>query len=277
MGSGTFTSTPATDGAYLKEERGSEGSWAGVRQGSITCRTGVRLFRISRRQNVALGVNKYLIQSMEVYMKVVGINGSPNKEGNTHAAISAVCEQLEKEGIACEIIHVGNKAVRGCVACHQCAKKRDEACALQGDDVNEWIQKIKEADGLILGSPVYFSAIAGTMKCFLDRAFFVASANGGMFRHKVGVSVVADRRAGGVPAYNQLNNYINYAEMFMPSSNYWNVAYGASSGEVLEDAEGMQILRVLGRNMAWLLKTKESSQFPLPEPERKILFNFIRP
>jgi multimeric flavodoxin WrbA len=213
---------------------------------------------------------------MEVHMKVVAINGSPKKDGNTFAAINAVCEQLAKENIECEVIHIGNKLVRGCVSCHQCAIKRNEECVLQGDDVNSWIQKIKEAEGLILGSPVYFSAIAGTMKCFLDRAFYVASSNDGLFRHKVGVCVVADRRAGGVSTYNQLNNYINYAEMFMPSSNYWNVAYGSSTGEVLLDAEGMQIMRVLGRNMAWLLRTKESSQFVLPESEKKVFFNFIR-
>ena len=209
-------------------------------------------------------------------MKVVAINGSPNKDGNTFAAINAVCEQLREENIECEIIHIGNKQVRGCISCHQCAIKHNEECVLQGDDINMWIQKIKEADGLILGSPVYFSAIAGTMKCFLDRVFYVASSNGGLFRHKVGVCVVADRRAGGVPTYNQLNNYINYAEMFMPSSNYWNVTYGTSSGEVLLDTEGMQIMRVLGKNMAWLLKTKECSTFDLPESERKVFFNFIR-
>jgi multimeric flavodoxin WrbA len=114
------------------------------------------------------------------------------------------------------------------------------------------------------------------MKCFLDRAFYVASANGGLFRHKVGACAVADRRAGGVSTYNQLNNYLAYAEMFMPSSNYWNVAYGTSSGEALLDTEGMQIMRVLGRNMAWLLKAKERSQLDLPESEKKVFFNFIR-
>ena len=209
-------------------------------------------------------------------MKVVAINGSPKKQGNTFAAISAVGEQLIKENIEVEILHVGNQPVRGCIACQQCAKNRNEQCVLGGDEVNAWIQKMKEADGLILGSPVYFSAIAGTMKCFLDRAFYVASSNGGLFRHKVGVSVVADRRAGGVTTYNQLNNYINYSQMFMPSSNYWNVTYGGAPGEVLQDEEGKQILRILGKNMAWLLKTKAASSIPLPEPEQKTLFNFIR-
>lgn len=209
-------------------------------------------------------------------MKVVAINGSPKEQGNTFAAIRAVCDQLEAEDIRCEIIHIGNKPIRGCTACGQCGKNRDEKCVLQGDAVNEWIQKIKEADGLILGSPVYFSAIAGTMKCFLDRAFFVASTNGGLFRHKIGVSVVADRRAGAVPTYNQLNNYINYAEMFMPSSNYWNVTYGTVPGDGVKDIEGVQIMRILGKNMAWLLRTKEASLISLPESEKKTMFNFIR-
>ena len=137
------------------------------------------------------------------------------------------------------------------MGCHQCARSKNEKCVFQGDEVNEIIQKMKEADGIILGSPVFFSGIAGTMKSFLDRAFYVSTANGGLFRHKVGISVVADRRAGGVPTYNQLNNYINYAEMFMPSSNYWNVMYGMKQGEVLQDLEGVQIMRVLAKNMAW--------------------------
>jgi len=209
-------------------------------------------------------------------MKVVAINGSPKEHGNTFTAISAVCEQLAAEDISCEIVHIGNKPIRGCMACGQCGKNRNGKCVLPGDEVNDCVQKIKDADGLILGSPVYYSAIAGTMKCFLDRAFYVAGANGGLFRHKVGVSVVADRRAGAVPTYNQLNNYINYAEMFMPSSNYWNVTFGMLPGEVTKDAEGMQIMRILGKNMAWLLKTKAASQIPLPESEKKNMFSFIR-
>jgi len=209
-------------------------------------------------------------------MKVVAINGSPHEGGNTFSALNAVCEQLALEKIECEIIHVGNKPIRGCISCRQCGVKRNEECVLADDGVNAVIQKIKDADGLILGSPVYFSAIAGTMKCFLDRAFYVASSNGGLFRHKVGVSVVADRRAGGVSTFNQLNNYINYAEMFMPSSNYWNVAFGTAPGEVLLDEEGMQIMRVLGKNMGWLLKTKEASAVALPEAEKKTFYSFIR-
>ncbi|MBU5308355.1 flavodoxin family protein [Clostridioides mangenotii] len=211
-------------------------------------------------------------------MKVVAFNGSPNKKGNTYNAIETVATELEKEGIEVEIVHVGNKLIRGCIACGGCSRNQNERCVLEKDEVNEWIQKMKEADGIILGSPVYYSAIAGTMKSFLDRAFFVATSNGGMFRHKVGASVVAVRRSGGIPVFDQLNNYINYSEMIMPTSNYWNVAYGTAPGEVMQDEEGMQIMRVLGKNMSWVMKLVESgkSQVKENEKEDKMFTNFIR-
>ncbi len=210
-------------------------------------------------------------------MKVVAFNGSPKKEGNTYHAIKLVADELEKEGIAVEIIHVGNKVIRGCMACNQCARNRDERC-IYDDEVNGWLQKMKEADGVVLGSPVHFSSIAGTMKSFIDRAFYVAGVNNGMLRHKVGASVVAVRRSGGVPTYNQLNNYINYSEMLMPSTNYWNVIHGARPGEALQDEEGVQIMRVLGKNMAWMLKLVENGadSVEAPESERKAYTNFIR-
>ncbi|OPJ56249.1 flavodoxin family protein [Alkalithermobacter paradoxus] len=210
-------------------------------------------------------------------MKVVAFNGSPREKGNTYHAIRIVADELEKEGIETEIIHVGNKLIRGCIACNQCIKNKDEKCAIQ-DDVNEWIQKMKHAQGIILGSPVHYSAIGGTMKGFLDRAFYVAGANNSMLRHKVGASVVAVRRSGGVTTFNQLNNYINYSEMIMPNSNYWNVIHGTRPGEALQDEEGVQIMRVLGKNMAWLMKLigngKESVE--KPEKEKKTYTNFIR-
>jgi multimeric flavodoxin WrbA len=211
-------------------------------------------------------------------MKVVAFNGSPNKEGNTYQAIKLVTNELEKEGIETEIIHVGNKTIRGCIACNQCVKNQNEQCVLPGDEVNGWIQKMKEADGIIFGSPVYFSAMGGTMKSFLDRAFYVVDVNGGILRHKVGTSVVAVRRAGGIPTFNQLNNYINYAEMLMPTSNYWSVINGTSPGEALQDKEGVQIMRVLGKNMVWIMKLVENGKGKVeaPEKERKIMMNFIR-
>ena len=137
--------------------------------------------------------NKYKQEDNK--MKVIAFNGSPNKEGNTYHAIKIVADELKKEGIETEIIHVGNKTIKGCMACNYCSEHKNEKCVID-DEVNEWIQKMKEADGIILGSPVHFSAIGGTMKSFLDRAFFVARRNGAMLRHKIGASVVALRRSG---------------------------------------------------------------------------------
>ena len=210
-------------------------------------------------------------------MKVVAFNGSPNKEGNTWNALKMVTAELEAEGMECEIVHVGNKAIRGCAACYQCVNNRNEQCVLPGDEVNSWIQKMKQADGIILGSPVHYAAIGGTMKSFLDRAFFVTSVNDSMLRHKVGASVVAVRRSGGVPTFDQLNNFLNYAEMLMPTSNYWNVIHGRAPGEVLQDLEGLQIMRVLGKNMAWLMKLVEHGKAAVPSPklEQKTFFSFI--
>jgi multimeric flavodoxin WrbA len=210
-------------------------------------------------------------------MKVVAFSGSPNKEGNTWHAIKMVAAELEKEGIETEIVQVGNKIVRGCVACGGCAKHKNERCVQTGDDLNEWIQKMKEADGIILGSPVHYSAIGGAMKSFLDRAFYVTSVNNGMLRHKVGASVVAVRRSGGLPTFDQLNNYLTYSEMLLPTSNYWNVIHGQRPGEVTQDAEGVQIMRVLGKNMAWLMKLVENGRGSVVAPEReaKVYFNFI--
>ncbi|CUU49159.1 flavodoxin family protein [Clostridium beijerinckii] len=211
-------------------------------------------------------------------MKVVAFNGSPKKNGNTYEAIKAVAEELKKENIDVEIVHVGNKVIRGCMACGGCARNMNEKCVMQNDEVNDWIQKMKEADGIILGSPVHYSAIAGTMKSFLDRAFYVTSVNSGMLRHKVGASVVAVRRSGGVPTFTQLNNYLNYSEMLMPTSNYWNVVHGTAPGEAVQDEEGMQIMRVLGKNMAWLLKLADSGKSNVEESkgEEKVFTNFIR-
>lgn len=211
-------------------------------------------------------------------MKVVAFNGSPNKEGNTYNAIKIALNELEKEGIETEIIHVGNKSIRGCIACGQCIKNQNEKCVLPGNEVNEGVQKMKKADGIIIGSPVHYSAMGGTMKSFLDRAFYVAGVNGGLFRHKVGASVVAVRRSGGLPTFNSLNQYINYSEMLMPTSNYWNVIHGTKPGEALKDKEGVQIMRVLGKNMAWLMKLVENGKGIIDEPEaeRKKFMNFIR-
>lgn len=208
-------------------------------------------------------------------MKVIAINGSPKANGNTHTALAMVGEQLQKEGIEFEIIHVGNKLIRGCMACGACAKNLNEQCIVQ-DEVNDCLQKLKTADGILLGAPVHYAGIAGTMKSFLDRLFYVAGVNGGLFRHKVGASIVAVRRSGGVPTFDALNHYITYAEMIMPGSNYWNVIHGREPGEVLQDHEGNQVMRVLGKNMAWLLKLVAAGKAQAPEREDKVVTNFVR-
>ena len=213
-------------------------------------------------------------------MKVVAINGSPNKNGNTAQLIDTIAQELTKENITTEILHIGNKTIRGCFGCGACAKNKDERCVAKDDAyVNECIQKMKEADGLLIGTPVHWAGIAGTMKSFLDRAFYVSSANGNLFRHKVGASIVAVRRSGGVSTFDAMNHYLTYAEMIMPTTNYWNVAHGRVPGEVHEDLEGMQIARVLGKNMAFTLKMVQNAKennLHFPEQEAKIMTNFVR-
>lgn len=173
---------------------------------------------------------------------------------------------------------MGNKAVRRCLACGRCQENRNERCTIDGDEVNDWIQLMKSADGILLGSPVYYSTVAGTMKSFLDRAFYVAGANGGMLSHKVGAAVVAVRRSGGLPPFDQLNNYLVFSEMLIPGSNYWNVIHGTTPGEAARDEEDVQIMRVLGGNMAWLMKLTEHGRGRVREPAREaqVFMNFIR-
>lgn len=209
-------------------------------------------------------------------MKVLAFNGSPRGDGNTYQAIEIVANELREEGIEVEILNVGNKNIRGCMACFKC--KETGKCVIKDDIVNEYVEKMKDADGIILGSPVYYSGIAGTMKSFLDRAFLVNGANGNYLRHKVGTSISVVRRTGGMPTLDNMDRYIQYSEMFVPTGNYWNVLHGANKGEILQDGEGTQIGRVLGKNMAWLMKAVElgKKEIPMPEREEKEWTNFIR-
>lgn len=212
-------------------------------------------------------------------MRVVAINGSPRAAGNTRFALDRVCAQLAAAGVETEVVQVGHLPLRGCAACGHCARERNECCGLPDDGLNGLVAQMKAADGIVLGSPVYFAGIAGTMKCCLDRAFYVAGSNGGLFRHKVGAAVVALRRSGAVATFDQLNHYLHYAEMLVPSSNYWNALHGAQPGEAAGDGEGVQVMEVLGRNLAWLLglvdKGRDTGIAP-PLPETKVRTNFIR-
>jgi multimeric flavodoxin WrbA len=211
-------------------------------------------------------------------MKVIAVNGSPNKEGNTFHALNMIGDELKAGGIEFEIIRIGHKMIHGCTACGECAVNRDLKCIIKTDDLNQWMQQIKEADGIIFGSPVYYSGVPGTMKSFMDRLFFVSGANGGLFRHKVAAAIVAVRRTGGSSTLDSLNHYLTYSEMIVATSNYWNVIHGASAGEVNLDVEGKQIMRVLAKNMIWLLKMKEATSATIdpPEKEKKEYMNFIR-
>ncbi len=208
-------------------------------------------------------------------MKVLAINGSPKPNGNTATALRIVLGELESQGIETELVTIGHKTIRGCVACNTCREREDGRCVFDGDEVNAVIPRMVAADGLLLGSPVYYSGVNGTMKSFLDRAFFAA---GGGMRLKVGAAVIAVRRSGGTASFDQLNKYFLISQMLTVGSNYWNIIHGLMPGEANQDAEGVQIMQTLGRNMAWLLKTIEHGKTAVlpPEPEDKIMTNFVR-
>ena len=209
-------------------------------------------------------------------MKVIAINGSPHQKGNTWFALKTAGEALTNEGIDFEIIHVGHQSIHGCVACRKCRENKDNKCSIRIDGLNDYLPAIRKADGIILGSPVFYAGIAGTMKCFLDRLFYVSGSNGNWMRHKVGAAVVALRRSGGSTTWNSLNYYLTISEMTVASSNYWNIIHGAAEGEAAQDTEGIQIMQVLGANMAWLLKSKQANADSAPPPTGKIFLNFVR-
>jgi multimeric flavodoxin WrbA len=187
-------------------------------------------------------------------MKVIAFNGSARKDGNTAILLKRVLAELEKEGIETEMVQLAGKNVRGCIACYKCMELMNRSCIMESDEVNAWIEKVLEADGVILGSPVYFSDLTAGLKGFIERAGMVARANGDMLRRKVGAAVVAVRRAGAIHTFDSINHFFFISQMVVPGANYWNVGMGRDIGEVEKDAEGLGTMEVLGRNMAWLLK-----------------------
>ncbi len=187
-------------------------------------------------------------------MKVIALNGSPRKDGNTSLLIKEVFTELEKEGIETELIQLGGRPIHGCIACMKCGKKKNSQCALKGDSLNDHLAKMFAADGIILGSPVYFTDVTSEMKALIDRAGFVARQNGHLLRRKVGAGVVAVRRAGSVHTFDTLNHFFTINQMVVPGSDYWNMGIGLHPGDVSDDKEGMNTMRILGSNMAWLLK-----------------------
>lgn len=205
-------------------------------------------------------------------MKVLMINGSPNREGCTYTALSEVAKTLEKNGIESEIVHVGNKDIRGCIGCRKC--KETGKCVFN-DLVNEVAPKFAECDGIVIGSPVYFASANGTLISFIDRLFYSTTIDKTM---KVGAAVVSARRGGCSATFDELNKYFTISGMPIASSQYWNSVHGYTPEQVHQDQEGMQVMRTLGNNMAFLLKSIAlgKEKFGLPQKEEHIFTNFIR-
>ena len=186
-------------------------------------------------------------------MKVLAVNGSPRPQGNTSIMLGWVAEELAKAGVEVEIFQLGGRLIAGCKACGVCGEKRDRRCAQDHDPVNEVIARMIEADGLILGSPVYFSDMTPELKALIDRSGFVTLGNGRLLDRKVGAAVVVARRAGHVHTYDSINHFFGIAGMFTVGSVYWNLGVGREAGEVSQDEEARLTMTTLGRNMAWLL------------------------
>ncbi len=188
-------------------------------------------------------------------MKVVAFNGSPRIDGNTAQSLKIVLAQIQQEGIETELIQLGGRKVYGCLACMKCWESKDNRCARTDDDMNLFIQKMQEADGIIIGSPTYFSNVSTEVKALIDRCGFVSKANGGdILRGKVGAGVVAVRRAGSNFTYAAINFFFGIAEMVIPGTSYWNMTLACEPGDVQNDAEGIQTFQLLGKNIARLLK-----------------------
>lgn len=210
-------------------------------------------------------------------MKVLLINGSPHEHGCTYTALSEVAAALESEGVGADIYWLGNKPIGGCIGCYGCREKKK--CVFE-DRVNEFTELAGSYDGFIFGSPVYYSGMNGTLKSFMDRVFLSsARKDPHPFCLKPAAAVVSARRAGTTATIEQINKYFLNQQMPIVSSRYWNIVHGYKADEVLQDEEGLQIMRVLGRNMAWMLKLREAGEkagVPLPQKEAPIMTNFIR-
>ena len=204
-------------------------------------------------------------------MKVLLINGSPRKKGNTNLALEEVAKSLGSNGVETQIIGIGAKAVQGCIACNKCAELG--RCTFQDDLYNKVREQLKDADGIIVGSPVYYAGPNGSLCALLDRLFYSSTE---LLEHKPAAAVAVCRRGGASATFDRLNKYFTISNMPVVSSQYWNIVHGLMPGEAAGDAEGLQTMRTLGKNMAWLLKSIKAGPQPLPEEEAFIATNFIR-
>jgi multimeric flavodoxin WrbA len=187
-------------------------------------------------------------------MKVLAINGSARKDGNTAMLVNLALEEIKAQGIETEMVQLSGVPLRGCVACYQCFEKKDKRCAVTGDAMNGYIEKMVEADGIILASPTYFADITAELKALIDRAGLVSKANGDLFRRKVGAAIIAVRRGGEIHAFDTINHFFLISQMVVPGSSYWNMGFGLDKGDVKNDAEGTRTMKTLGQNMAWVMK-----------------------
>ncbi len=204
-------------------------------------------------------------------MKVLLVNGSPHKRGCIYTALSEIAKTLEEESIDWDIFHIGNEPVRGCNACNSCRNNHRPFCIFGDDACNDLIDQIQQADGLIVGSPVYYSGPNGALCAILDRAFYSAQQT---FKHKPAAAIVSCRRGGASATFDRLNKYFTINQMPLATSQYWNSVHGTTPEEVLQDKEGLQVMRTLAHNMAWLLRRIANSQ-PEEEQEHQST-NFIR-
>ena len=191
-------------------------------------------------------------------MKVVALNGSARKDGNTAILLNLVLDELKGEDIETELIQMAGQPIAGCRLCYKCFENKDRRCGFKEDILNDLLEKMEGADGILLGSPTYFADVTVGMRAFIERCGFVTLANDYMFRRKVGAAVVAVRRAGAITALNSMNLFLHYTQMIMPGASYWNLGIGRDPGDVLKDKEGIRTMKNLGENMAWLLKKLHS-------------------
>jgi multimeric flavodoxin WrbA len=187
-------------------------------------------------------------------MKVIAFNGSPHKDGNTYRLIRHVLDAVENAGIETEIVQIGGKQIHPCLACGKCLEKKDRRCIQAKDMVNECIEKMQQADAIVIGTPTYFAGVTPEIKAFMDRAFLVGKANDDMFRQKLGAAVAAERRSGAVCAVDAIMHYFTISGMFSAGSRYWNNAKGFMPGDVESDEEGIDTMKQLGENIAWFVK-----------------------
>jgi multimeric flavodoxin WrbA len=187
-------------------------------------------------------------------MRVLGINCSPRRGGNTEILLKEVFKSIEKEGIKTELFHLGGKKVSGCIACMKCKKKKDGFCHQKNEVINDCIKKMMKADAIIIGSPVYFADITADAKALIEVAGYALRAAGNPLRRKPAAAVIAVRRAGAIHSFHSINNFFLINEMIVVGSSYWNVGIGREKGDVLKDEEGLKTMRVLGENMAWVMK-----------------------